>query len=102
MKMTGNDELDFLREGGSWALNTQAKAYYKYALPLETFCLAALSGVIALLSTTVALWVLSILGTLLVLQATIVTAVQVKARYQLKKYTSSTEALDKAIGSIFE
>lgn len=102
MKKTGDDELDFLREGSSWVLNRQAKMYFKYALPFGIAVIAILSGVIALLSTTVAVWVGSILGTLLLIQALLVTAGQLLARHQVKKYTSSTEALDKALGSFFE
>ncbi len=102
MKMTGDDELDFIREAGSEVFNLQAKAYYKYALPMQLFCLAVVSGIVALLSTTVATWVLVILGTLLLLQFLLFTGAQLTARHFLKKHTSSTEALDKITRGFFE
>ncbi len=102
MKKTGDDELDWLREAGSEVLNHQAKAYFKYALPGQSVGLAVLSGLIWLLSSTVALWVVTILGGLLGLQALTVTALQLKARHALKKYTKSQEALNEATGGLFE
>lgn len=102
MKKTGDDELDFIREAGSEVFNYQAKAYYKYALPMQAFCLAIFSGVVALLSTTVALWILTIFGTLLLLQFLLFTGTQLKARHSLKKYTKSQDALNEVTRGFFE
>ena len=102
MKMTGDDELDFLRTAGSEALNMQAKAYYKYALPSEGFALAVLVGIIWLMSSTVAMWVLTILGSLLLIQFLLVSAVQLRTRHALKKHTKDRTALDKLTRGFFE
>jgi hypothetical protein len=101
MKLTGDDELDFIREAGSEVLNMQAKAYYKYALPGQSIGVVVLSGLIWLLSGTVALWVVTILGGLLSLQALAVTAMQLKARHVLKKHTKNQTALNKITDDFF-
>lgn len=101
MKKTGDDELDFVREGSEWVFNQQAKAYYKYALPFELFGLALISGAVALLSTNGALWTLVVLGSLLTLQFVVVTVVQLSGRRYIKKHTTSTEALDAVTRGFF-
>ncbi|WPH58915.1 membrane protein [Streptomyces phage LuckySocke] len=102
MKKTGDAELDFLREAGSEALNLQAKAYYKYVAPGEAVALAILVGIIWLMSSTVALWVLTILGSLLLIQFLLVSFMQLRARHALKKHTKSQDALNAATRGFFE
>ncbi len=102
MKKTGDDELDFIREAGSEVLNMQAKGYYKYFLPFEVVGLAILVGLIWLMSSTVALWVLTILGGLLLIQFLVVSFVQLRSRHALKKYTKSQDALNEVTRGFFE
>lgn len=102
MKMTGDDELDFIRTAGSEALNMQAKAYYKYVAPGEAIALAILVGIIWLMSSTVALWVLTILGGLLVIQFLAVSALQLRTRHALKKHTKNQDALNAVTRGFFE
>ena len=102
MKKTGDDELDFIREGSSWVLNRQAKMFGRYVLPSEIFAAALLTGAVALLSTTVALWVMMILGALLTIQVVLFAGAQFAARRFIKQNTISTEALDKVTRGFFE
>lgn len=101
MKMTGDDELDFIREAGSDVFNFQAKLYAKF-LAGEVVAIAILSGLIALLSVTVATWVATILGGLALIQALGVVFLQWRARKFLKRHTSSTDALDAVTRGFFE
>ncbi len=96
MKKTGDDELDFIREAGSEMLGMQAKAYYKYVAPIEAVALAIVVGLVSLRSGTVALWILTIFGSLLLIQFLLVSGMQLKARHSLKKYTKSQDALNEA------
>lgn len=93
MKMTGDDELDFIREGSAWVLNRQVKVA-AYSMGAEAVILAVVGGLIAILSTTVAAWVAVIGGGIILAQGILLSLAQWKARSFIKKNTESTEALD--------
>lgn len=101
MKMTGDDELDFIREAGSEVLNFGLKGYLKF-LVAEVIALGIFGGLVALLSMTVALWIFVICGGLLLLQALFVAFAQYRARRFLKKSTVSTDALDKVTEEFYK
>lgn len=101
MKMTGDDELDFIREAGSDVFNLQARLYVKF-LAGEVVAIAILSGLIALLSVTVATWVATILGGLALIQALGVAFLQWRGRKALKKHTANQDALNAVTRGFFE
>lgn len=100
MKMTGDDELDFLREAGSEVFNRQAKLAF-WGIGIETMGILVFSGLVALLSTTVASWILVLGGGFVVVQSLLVGVFQWRARKSLKKHTKDRDALNAATMGLF-
>lgn len=100
MKMTGDDELDFIREAGSEVFNRQAKLAF-YGIGIETMGILLFSGLVALLSTTVASWILVLGGGVVAFQSLVLGFVQWRARKALKKHTKDKDALNAVTMGLF-